>query len=140
MIPKSNTIEVKKLTFSNSLWCFRKSSKTFFISWVQNKIYLQKKTNFASIVFCTIIIGTSAFYTPLILKICWEIQLKCVPNQIWNQIGLNPIPLALVHFCTTPPISYDFSWKYLEIELQKFWLLVLCIRRSFTFFWNFYAK
>ena len=52
---------------------------------------------------------------------------------------LNPIPLALVHFCTTPPISYDFSWKYLEIELQKFWLLVFIYEKEFYIFLEFFS-
>ena len=58
----------------------------------------------------------------------------------WTQcLHLNPIPLALVHFCTTPPISYDFSWKYLEIELQKFWLLVFIYEKEFYIFLEFFS-
>ena len=49
-------------------------------------------------------------------------------KHLLEMIRVNPIPLAWVQNCTLPPISYDFWWKYLEMELEKIWLLV--------FFWT----
>ena len=37
---------------------------------------------------------------------------ECLSSTLGDYFDLkrfNPIPLALVHFCTTHPISYDFS-------------------------------
>ena len=65
-------------------------------------------------------------------------------NQVWSLLQgtlygmqklnpkyINPIPLAWVQICTQPPISYDFSWKYFDMELEKIWLLVFIFKKKF---------
>ena len=48
---------------------------------------------------------------------------------------VNPIPLALVPIDT----HSDFSWKYLEMELEKFWLLVFIYKKKFYNFFGFFC-
>ena len=66
--------------------------------------------------------------------------------MVLHSYDINPIPLALVHFCTAPPISYDFSWKYIlrdwasKILTFSFYIWEGVLHFFGIFFYDLYAK